>query len=76
MRHLAQPEYGQRRLSLIATNYLGSSLWRIVGNIEGFPVAKIEVRGFVAIERASAATAEDGDLISAFVDGAIAVDSL
>ena len=36
----------------------------------------IEARGFFAIERAGAATAEYGDLVAAFVHGAIAVNSL
>jgi hypothetical protein len=49
--------------------------WWIVGDCVGFAVTQIEAGGFVASERARAAAAEDGHLIAAFVDGAIAVDS-
>jgi hypothetical protein len=44
-------------------------------NCVGFAVTQIEAGSFVASEGARAATAEDGYLIAAFVDGAIAVDS-
>ena len=43
----------------------------IVGNCVGFSITQIESVGFFTSERARAATAEDGDLMAALVDGAI-----
>ena len=45
-----------------------------VGNGVGFSVTQTEPGGFFASERARPAWAENCDLITAFVDGAIAVD--
>lgn len=49
-----------------------------VGNGVGFTGARMDVQAtaFVAVQGAGAAAAEDGNLITGFIDGAVAVDSL
>ena len=37
---------------------------------------EVEAAGLGGVERASAAAAEDGELVAGFVDGAIAIDAL
>jgi hypothetical protein len=48
-----------------------------VGNSVGFPGARMDVQAtdFSAVEGASAAAAEDGELIAGFIDGAVTVNS-
>ena len=45
-------------------------------NGERLAITEIETGGFVTRERPGASTAEDGDLISALIDGTISIDSL
>src|ERR1700690_4036265 len=65
--------HGSRRIS---TRPLACLLWRLARNGVGLAVAQIEAGGFLAGKGSGAATAEDGDLVSTFIYGAVAVDSL
>jgi hypothetical protein len=62
--------------NIVTRRPIACLLWRLARNGVGLAVAQIEAGGFLAGKGSGAATAEDGDLVSTFIYGAVAVDSL